>query len=254
MPVRVALEGPADAPVVMLAHGIMTTHRVWDAFAARLSSNWRVLRYDLRGHGGTAVTPAPYTIEQLAGDALGLLDALEICSAHFIGTSLGGMIGQWLGAWHGERLQSLTLANTTAVQVAPAAWAQRIETARREGLAPLVEATLERWFTPEFVRGGREPMDRMRALAQATPAEGFIGCAAAVRDLAQADLLARIRTRTLVIAGEHDTATPPTEAQQIVKHVSGAMVVSLPAAHQAAFECPEEFFQCWSRWVNQRGL
>ncbi len=243
------IDGPADAPVLLLAHGIMTTHRMWDGVVAALAGRWRVLRYDLRGHGATPAMPPPYTMVQLAEDAVRLLDSLAIERAHFIGSSLGGMVGQQLGACFGQRLHTLTLANTTAVQGAPQAWADRMETAATKGVAPLVEPTLQRWFTDGFLAAGGEAVERMRALALTTSVDGFTGCAAAIRDLAQADLLARIRVPTLVIAGEHDSATSPVEAQFIRQWIPGAQLVMLPAAHQSAVECPQAFAAAWERFV-----
>ena len=244
-----ALEGPAQAPVVMLAHGILTSHRMWDALAAILASKWQVLRYDLRGHGGTAATEPPYTMPQLAQDAVALLDALGFRSVHFIGCSLGGMIGQQLGARFGERLRSLTLANTTAVQGAAAAWQQRIATAGEQGVAALVEPSLGRWFTPGFLASGPAVIDTMRQTALATSAAGFSGCAAAVRDLAQADLLAQISVPTLVITGEHDAATSPAEGRRLQEGIAGARLAMLPAAHQSAVECPQAFAAAWEAFV-----
>jgi 3-oxoadipate enol-lactonase len=246
-----ALEGPAQAPVVMLAHGILTSHRMWDGLAALLVPRWRVLRYDLRGHGGTSASEPPYTMKQLAGDAVGLLDALGLDRVHFIGSSLGGMIGQQLGAKFGERFRSLALANTTAVQGAAAAWEQRIAVAREQSVGPLVEPTLARWFTPGFAASDPAAVDRMRQLALATSVPGFIGCAAAVRDLDHAQLLGDIRVPTLVIAGELDGATPPAESRRLQESIPGAGLAILAAAHQAAAECPGAFAAVWQSFVQQ---
>lgn len=243
------LEGPADAPVVMLAHGILVSHRMWDAVAQSLLPRWRVLRYDLRGHGNSATTAPPYTMETLARDAIALLDALHIQRMHFIGSSLGGMIGQRLGAGHAHRLLSLTLANTTAVQGAATTWQQRIDIARERGVQPLVEATMQRWFTPDFLAADPEPVRRLRALALVTGVQGFIGCASAVRDLVQADLLARIHVPTLVMAGELDQATPLADSEFMARRIPAAQLVRLPAAHQAAVECPEAVCSAWTAFV-----
>ncbi len=248
-----ALDGPAQAPVVMLAHGILTSHRMWDALATMLAPHWCVLRYDLRGHGGSSATDPPYAMAQLAEDAVGLLDALGVARVHFIGTSLGGMIGQQLGARFGSRLHSLTLANTSAVQSAAPAWQQRIATALEAGVAPLVEPTLGRWFTPGFSASELAAVDRMRQLALATSVRGFVGCAAALRDLDQAQLLAGIRLPTLVICGEHDGATPPAESRRLQQDIAGAGLVMLPAAHQAAVECPGAFAAAWASFVGLHG-
>jgi len=244
------LDGPPDAPLVLLAHGLLTSHAIWGAFAAALRGRWRLLRYDLRGHGATTATPAPYAIATLAHDAVRLLDALGIERAHFIGTSLGGMLGQHLGAHHGDRVATLTLANTTAVQGMPSAWQQRIDTARQHGIAPLVEPTLARWFTAPFLASGNAQVAHLRAVAAATTVDGFVGCASAVRGLTQAELLPRIARPTLVIVGDADAATPPAEGAAIQAAIAGARLVHLRAAHQAVAEVPEAFAAAWEAFVS----
>ena len=244
------LQGAPGAPVVMLAHGILSAHGMWAEVARALRPRWRVLAYDLRGHGGTTATQPPYTMDRLARDAIALLDALGLERVHFIGSSLGGMVGQRLGAHHAGRLHSLTLANTSAVQGAAAAWQERIATAQAQGVAPLVETTLQRWFTPAFLAGDPGPVQRMRALAAATDPRGFCGCAAAVRDLAQADLLPAIAVPALVLVGEQDQATPPAAGEFIRQHVAGAQLARLPAAHQCAVECPDAFVAAWEAFAG----
>lgn len=244
------LEGPEDAPVVMLAHGILTTLAMWDAVARLLAPRWRLLRYDLRGHGSTAATRPPYTLSALADDAIGLLDALGIERVHFVGASLGGMLGQQVGARHADRLHTLTLANTTAVQGAPEAWSLRMVTASERGIPALVEPTLQRWFTPDFLASASPEIARMRALALATPVDGFLGCAAAIRDLSQLELVRGIRVPTLVIAGEHDAATTPLEGRCIGDSIPGSVLALLPAAHQSAVECPEAFCAAWAAFTT----
>jgi 3-oxoadipate enol-lactonase len=244
------LEGPAGAPVVMLAHGLLTTHRMWRGVAQALLPRWRVLGYDLRGHGSTRASEPPYTMQRLADDAIALLDALDLPRVHFIGASLGGMIGQRLAALHGDRLLSVTLANTAAVQGAREAWEERIATAREKGVAPLVEPTLQRWFTPAFLAANEEPVQRMRALAGEVDVRGFCGCAAAVRDLSHAELLPSIRVPTLVIVGDHDQGTPPAAGEFIQQRVPGARLARLPAAHQSAVECPQAFADVWEAFAR----
>ncbi|MDN4592051.1 3-oxoadipate enol-lactonase [Xenophilus aerolatus] len=243
-------DGPAGAPVVLLAHGLMTSHGIWDGLVAQLQSEWRLLRYDLRGHGGSGGTTEPYTMAQLARDAIGLLDKLEVPRVHFIGSSLGGMIGQQLGALFPARVATLTLANTSANQGAAAAWQQRIETARQHGLVPLIDATLKRWFTDSAFSSEPKLIERMTALALQTSVQGFVGCAAIVRDLAQRDVLERIGMPTLIIAGQYDEATPQVDSEVLRDGIAGAELITLPAAHQSAAECPREFAEAWRRFLR----
>lgn len=244
------IDGPAAAPAVLLVHGILTDHRAWNDVADRLSSTFRVVRYDLRGHGASSAPPAPYTLEQLADDVAGLLDVLRLDRVHLAGSSLGGMIGQQVGIRHGRRLLSLTLANTAAVQGAPAAWDERAATARANGVAALADGTLQRWFTPGFAQRAPHEIARMKAILGEISVEGFVGCANAVRDLSQLQLLAKIDVPTLVIAGAEDKATPPEQARQIADAIPGARLVTLPAAHQAAIELPQAFCDAWLSFVG----
>jgi len=239
------LEGPAHAPVVLLVHGLLADHRAWDAVAARLVRDYRVLRNDLRGHGASGSPQLPWSMQDLADDIVALLDALGVRRAHLAGTSLGGMLAQRVAAFHGDRLLSLTLANTAATQAHPEAWQSRIDLVRQSGVAAVAEPTLQRWFTPGFVQSQPAAVERMRAILLATSPEGYIGGAGAVRDLAQLDLLGRIRVPTLVVAGARDEATPPALSQQIVLGIPGARLVSLDAGHQSAFELADEFTDAW---------
>lgn len=245
------LEGRAGAPVVMLVHGLLTSHRIWDGVVQTLQNDWRVLRFDLRGHGGTTPTIGPYSMPQLAQDAVGLLDALEIARVHFIGLSLGGMLGQYLGAHHADRFTSLTLANTTCEQPAAATWQERIETAASRGVEPLVVGSLPRWFTQRLFRERREVVDQAEAYARRTSIAGFIGCASVVRDLSQRELLRGIRIPTLVIAGEQDSATTVAEARVLAESIPGARIRLLDAAHQSAVECPEAFAEAWLNFQRE---
>lgn len=239
------VDGPQEAPPILLVGGLLTTHRIWDGLVERLGASWRLVRYDLRGHGDTTAIGGACSMTQLANDALAVLDALGIERAHFIGTSLGGMIGQHLGARHSHRLLSLTLANTAAVQAMPQAWQQRIEAACAGGLQPLVEATLQRWFAPECMAGQPGLVALVRQEALKTSVDGFVGCASAVRDLAQADLLPVIPVPTLVIAGSRDAAIAPADTRALHAAIARAWWAEIPAGHQAAAECPDEFAAAW---------
>lgn len=243
------LQGAPDAPLVMLAHGLLADHTMWDALVRLLVPRFRVLRYDLRGHGRSSVPALPWTMQRLAADTVALLDALRLSKAHFIGSSLGGMIGQQLGAHHGQRLHSLTLANTAAVQPAPAAWDERIALARAKGTAALADGTLQRWFTPAFAAAAPDELQRMRNILCATAVEGFAGAAATVRDLDQVQLLASIQVPVLVVAGAHDQATPPAQSQQLHEAIHASKLVTLQAAHQSAVEQPEAFFAAWTAFI-----
>lgn len=252
MDVALRIEGKEDAEALVLVHGILADHRVWDAVAERLSTRYRVIRYDLRGHGMSSAPAGPYTMEQLADDVPALLDVLGVRRAHLAGTSLGGMIGQQVGIRHGDRLLSLTLANTAAQQGAPSAWEERIATARSSGIAALADPTLQRWFTPGFLQAQHDEVERVRRILLGTSVEGFAGCAAAVRDLSQLAQLSKISVPTLVVVGSEDKGTPPELGRQIAEAIPGARLVTLPAAHQAAIEVPQAFCDAWLAFVEGR--
>lgn len=247
------LEGDSDSPVVMLAHGLLADHTMWDELVRLLAPNHRVLRYDLRGHGRTSVPPLPWTMGGLATDAVALLDALGLQKVHFIGSSLGGMIGQQVGANHSDRLYSLTLANTGAVQPAPAAWDERIAVARAKGTSALADGTLQRWFTPAFAHTAPTEIRQMREVLSGTAVEGYVGLAQVVRDLDQLDLLADIRVPTLIVAGAQDQATPLVQSLQLHEAIRGSKLVTLDAAHQSVVECPVEFAAEWMSFAVDIG-
>lgn len=234
-------DGPADAPVVLLGNSLMASMAMWQAQMDALAG-YRVLRTDARGHGASLATPAPYTIALLAADVIGLLDALAVRQVHFVGLSLGGMIGQVLGARHGERLLSLALCDTASHTPAPALWDQRIETARRDGLGALTGPTLQRWFTAPFHERAPDALESVKAMMLGTTVEGYAGCASAVRDLDQTALLKHISVPTAVIVGEHDPACTPAQARALHEHIAGSTFeVIADSAHLPNIEQPAAF-------------
>ncbi|TMG94951.1 MAG: 3-oxoadipate enol-lactonase [Betaproteobacteria bacterium] len=235
------IDGPAAAPVVMLSNSLGTNLAMWDSQLASLKTRYRLLRYDSRGHGESAVTSGPYTIEQLAGDALALLDALEIERANFCGLSMGGMIGQWLGAHAPRRLGKLVLANTTAKIGSPETYNARIDAVRNGGMVAITDAVLARWFTPAFLTASPIAVARVRAMLDATPPDGYVACCEAIRDMDQRETVGGIGVPTLVIAGTHDVPTPPTDARFLADRIKGARYVELPAAHLSNIEAAPAF-------------
>jgi 3-oxoadipate enol-lactonase len=231
------LAGPADAPVVMLSNSLGTRLEMWDPQMPALAERYRVLRYDSRGHGRSEAPPGPYTIDMLADDALGLLDALGIERAHFCGLSKGGMVGQVLGARHGERLISLALCSTACHMPARDVWDERVRVATEQGMAALADGVVERWFTDAFRREPSITVDRVRQMIIDTPPHGYAACCAAIRDMDLRELITGIRVPTLVIVGEDDPATPPERAREIQSRIPGAQLEVIPdAAHLVNIE------------------
>jgi len=226
------LTGKEDAPVIVLSHSLGSSLVMWEPQLTALETDYQVLRYDTRGHGGSEALPGPYTFEMLAEDTVGLLDGLGIVKAHFVGLSMGGMIGQALGLVHPERLLSLTLCDTAAANPPGSGeiWQERIDLVRKEGLAPLLEPTLERWFTPEFIRQSPPMLEKIRWQFLATSLNGYVGCSQAIMGLAYLERLGKIKIPTLIVVGEEDPGTPVSAARAIRDRIVDSRLVILPGA------------------------
>ena len=235
------LDGASGAPVLMLSNSLGTNLGMWrpqmEAFGRRL----RVLRYDTRGHGASAITPGPYTVEQLAGDVLGLLDALDIRRASFCGLSMGGATGMWLATYAAQRFDKVVLCNTSARIGTIEFWNARIAMLRQGGLAPAASAIMERWFSAGF--RGRDPktVATMSAMLCATQLDGYVACCESLRDNDQRESITAIRLPVLVISGTRDVATPPADGRFIAERVPGARYVEFDTAHLSNIEVPEKF-------------
>ncbi|MGH7388676.1 MAG: alpha/beta fold hydrolase [Candidatus Rokuibacteriota bacterium] len=239
------LEGPAGAPVVTLSHSLGASLALWDATAPALPPRYRVLRYDVRGHGGSDVPPGPYTLEQMADDVATLLRAQGISRTHFVGMSMGGLVGMTFALRHAPMTQSLTLCDTTACYGAERApmWEERIRVAETAGMTDaLIERTMEIWFSPDFLEKGKAVVDRVRAMLRGTDPRGY---AAAIRAIGFVDLreaIRAIRCPTLVVVGEQDGGTSPAMARVMAEAIAGARLEVLKGArHAAVVECAGEF-------------
>ncbi len=236
------MDGPADGPVVLLSNSLMSNYHMWDLTVAALSDRYRVLRYDTRGHGRSGSTPGEYNVAQLADDAIALLDALKIERAHCVGLSLGGMICQQLGARYPQRVRSLGLCDTACEMTPRSAWEERIQNARNKGPAALADMTLQRWFTPAFHQREAAQVAAVRKMITDMQLEGYIGCASAVRDLAQSTMLLKISAPTLILTGRDDPSTTVEQATVLHRLIPQSELVVLDdAAHLSNIEQPEAF-------------
>src|SRR5215831_18864965 len=174
--INYVIEG--EGPLVTMSHSLACTLSMWDGQAKALRDHYRVLRFDTRGHGQTSAPSGPYSLSQLADDLLGLLKGLGIAETHFVGLSMGGMIGQVFALAHPAMIQSLVLCDTTSRYPAAAApiWRERISTVEAKGMEPLVEPTLQRWFTAPFRARRADLMARVGAMIRSTPPQGYAGC------------------------------------------------------------------------------
>ena len=238
------LEGPDSAPLLVLSHSLATDLSMWDPQVAVLKSAYRVLRYDTRGHGGTDAPEGPYTLELLADDVKELLRVLGIPNTHFMGISMGGMIGQTLALKDPRMLRSLVLCDTSSriPEEALPVWEERIELARKQGMDALVEPTMERWFTASYRRKPLPALDKIRGMIRATPLKGYIGCSRAIMKLNLTERLGQIAMPTLILVGEEDPGTPVAASQVIHQQIKGSELVILKsAAHLSNIEQSDAF-------------
>jgi len=236
------LEGRDGAPVLVLAHSLGLDHSLWDRQTLDLVPHFRILRFDTRGHGASDAPAGDYTIERLARDVLGLADALEIKRFAYCGISLGGFVGQWLGAHADNRVSHLVLANTSP-HVGPASnWDSRRQAVFSGGMNKLEGTFLERSFSPETLARRDPRVDSLRRIFLGTNPVGYAGCCAAIRDMNHTSLLGNIRVPTLVIAGYKDVATPwEGHGEVLAREIPDTRSVRLGAAHLSNIERPQSF-------------
>jgi len=242
-----------DGPWLVMSHSLASNLTMWDAQARLLARTFKVLRYDTRGHGGSSALPASYTLDQLADDAKALFDALGITSAHWVGLSMGGMIGETFALKYPGVFQSMVLADTTARRPPNAAemWGERIRIAQAQGMNALVESTLARWFTDPFRQSRKDVMERIGGHIRNTPVAGFVGCCEAISRVDVLDRLQEIRCPALVIVGEQDHGTPPEMARAIAANLPGAKLVVIPsAAHFSNVEQEKLFNDALVRFLE----
>jgi 3-oxoadipate enol-lactonase len=234
------LTGPPDAPVLVLGNSLGTSAAVWDQQVARLSTSFRLVRYELPGHGGSAGAPGPYTIADLGAGLLALLDSLEVARAGYCGISLGGMVGMWLAAHAPSRVAALGLVCTSAYLPPAEGWLSRAASVRNGGLAAVSAAVISRWFTPAYAAAAPSVIDQFRAGLERTDPEAYACCCEAIAGMDLRTDLAAITAPALVIAGADDPATPPEHGAAIAARIEGASLDVIPgAAHLAAVSAPD---------------
>src|SRR5262245_57605533 len=254
--VHYALEGPASGPVITMSNSLASNLSMWEAQMPVLTSRYRVLRYDTRGHGGTDATAGPYSLDELSEDVRALLQALGITRTHFIGLSMGGMIGQIMALKYPELLQSVVLCDTMSrvPTEAKPMWDERVHTAETRGMEPLVEPTVARWFTEPFRQKGAPVIDQVRSMIRTTPPQGYAGCCQSIAALNLTDQLKRISLPTLIIVGEDDPGTPVAASRVIHEQIQGSELVILKsAAHLSNLEQPEAFNQALTAFLQKIG-
>lgn len=236
------LEGRDDRPAVVFSHSLGVDHGQWDTQTADLLPHFRVLRYDLRGHGASDAPVGDYTLDQMGRDVLAVADAAGIRKFAFCGLSIGGMIGQWLGANASDRLTHLVLANTASKYSTPEMMEARRALVLKSGMVAAVDSVMQRFFLPQTLEANPPGVASVRRAILATNPVGYAGCCAVVRDLNMTAALAKIQAPTLVIYGEHDQSTPWVGTGDVLaKSIRGAKIVALPTAHLSNVEQPRSF-------------
>jgi 3-oxoadipate enol-lactonase len=235
------LDGDPAAPALLLSNSLSSDLSMWDDQVPVWAQHFHIIRYDGRGHGQSAVTPGPYTMDRLGRDAIAVLDALGIARAHFCGLSMGGMVGMWLLTHAPDRVGRAVLANTAAYMGPASLWDGRIALAQAGGMEATVEPTVKRWFPASFHDSAPGAIDQMRAMIRRVPVEGYAACCAAIRDMDQREAIRAITTPTLVLVGAKDPATTPADGALIHAAIAGSQLATLDAAHLSNIEQPEAF-------------
>jgi 3-oxoadipate enol-lactonase len=245
-----SIEGPAGAPVLLMSNSLGTSLEMWDPQAHALSGQFRVLRYDTRGHGRSSVPPGPYSIAQLGEDMRRLLDHLGIERAHVCGLSMGGITAMWFAIHYPERVDRLVLSNTAA-WIGPASnWTERAAAVERDGVGSIAAAVVARWLTPAYAATHPDHVASLEAMLGAMPAAGYAANCLAVRDSDLRTVISAIRAPTLVISGGADLPTPPADGRFLASNIAQARYVELNAAHLSNQELPEQFSTLLRDFLN----
>lgn len=238
------LSGKEDAPMLVMCHSLACSMVMWEPQMEVLEPHFRILRCDMRGHGDSQATEGAYTLELLAADVIGLLDALKIDRVHFVGLSIGGMIGQCLALDYPHRLLSVSLCDTSPVlpDEAKPLFQERMERATSGGMQALVEETLDRWFTAPYRKQNPPEIEIIRNQILATTVTGFNGCSHAILGLNYIDRLPEVKLPTIIIVGEDDPGTPVEASEAMHGQIPDSKLVVLPsAAHLSNIEQSEAF-------------
>ena len=232
------VSGNEDGPWLTFSNSLATNLGMWSEQEAALAGDYRILRYDKRGHGKSAPVEGPYTFDDLIGDVVGLWDRLGIEKSYVVGLSIGGMTAQGLALRHGDRIAATVMANTTARCTADfhAAFEGRVAAVAEGGMEAVVESTIERWFTESYRASGAAWLDDVRDMIRTTSVAGYTGCARAIQGLAYLDALASLDHPVLLVAGTHDPATTPADMRLMHERIKGSEYVEFDAAHLSNIE------------------
>ena len=248
-PINVRVEGRQSGPTLMLSNSLGCTLQMWEPQMKALTQLFRVIRY---GHGKSGVPPGPYSMERFGRDVLAILDDLNIEKVHWCGLSMGGMVGQWLGANAPDRLDKMVLANTACYYADPTNWLNRIKAVNEGGIAAIADTVIATWLSADFREREPQASMEMKAMLLASPVQGYLACCEALSRLDQRELLPRIKSPTLVIAGRYDQATPIAAGELIRSRIPRASMTILDAAHISNVEQPHAFTEAVVGFLTQR--
>ena len=248
------VSGKEGAPWLVLSHSLACTVRMWDPQVAAFKAKYRILNYDMRGHGASAAPSGPYSLEMLADDVLALMKACAIERASFVGLSIGGMIGQAFALKHGSKLKSLMLCDTLPASASGGAalWAERMAAVKKaNSLAGLADSTMERWFTDAYKTRHPGRWKQIRDTIAGTTPQGYLGCAAAIQNFDFVPRLPSLKLPTLVVCGSDDQGTPPAGNRRIAELIPGGRYEEIAGArHLPNVERPAEFNRIMMGWLN----
>jgi 3-oxoadipate enol-lactonase len=247
--VRYAVEGRAEAPVLVLSNSLGTNLHMWDRQVRELATRWRVVRYDTRGHGGSSVPAGPYTITQLGTDVVELLDFLGVDGAAVCGVSMGGLTALHLAMAAPDRFSTIAVCNAVARFGTTATWTDRIATVRRVGMQEIAPSVIARWFTEAFRARCPDAVREIELQLLQTPVAGYLACCEALRDADLRDGIPTVRSRALVLTGTYDPAVPTGDARWLAAHLPNARYVELPTAHLSNVETPAAFTEALSAFL-----
>src|ERR1700692_163482 len=249
---NVSVEGRDGGPTLMLSNSLGCTLRMWEPQMKAFTHLSRVTRYDRRGHGKSGVPPGPYSMARFGRDVLAILDDLNIDKVHWWGLSMGGMVGQWLGANAPDRFGKIILSNTACYYPDPTNWLNRIKAVKEGGIAAIADTVIAGWLTADFREREPQITANMKALLLAPPLQAYPACGEALSTLDQRALWPKIKSPTLVIAGRHDMATPVAAGEFIRSKIPGASMTILDAAHISNVEQPHAFSDAVIGFLAQR--
>ena len=235
------IQGTPNSPVLMFSNSLGADLSMWDELVPLLLPYFRVLQYDTRGHGQSELTEGPYTIERLGKDVISLLDQLDIDKVYFCGLSMGGLIGQYLGIHHPDRLHKLILSNTDSKIGTAENWNERINTINEQGMQAIVDGTMEKWFTPSYHKTNPARVAQMKELFLANKTAGYSACCAAIGAADFRSEIKKITAETLIITGDEDAVTNVVQAEGLQKEIPNAKLKVFPARHLPSTELPIEY-------------